>query len=125
VTSHIHETLVRLVGSAFLAGGVTWACAAGAAPGTVFLTTYLRAGPGEQYAALDEIAPRSQVDVQSCASGWCRVRANDATGFIRTDVLSAPDIHAAPTSVQGKDCFTARLNGRPRSADDARICDRE
>ena len=87
-------------------------------------TAYLRAGPGEQYAALDEIDPESEVDVQSCDNGWCRVRSGDADGFIRAEVLTAPDDHAKPPApAPGAPCFTADLNGRPRGGEQVRVCD--
>ena len=95
-----------------------------AAPGMVYTTTYLRAGPGDQYAALDEIEPESRVDVQVCDKGWCRIRSGQATGFINADVLSAPDAHAKPSApASGAPCFTARLNGRPSTASEVRVCD--
>ena len=102
--------------------GVLVAGVALAKPGTVNLTTYLRAGAGEQFAALDEIDPEDQVDVQSCANGWCRVVSGSATGYIEESVLSAPDFHRQPAAAAATDCFTARLNGPPRSADAVRIC---
>lgn len=103
--------------------GAVLACGpAAAAPGTVFLTTYLRAGPGEGYAALDEIAPHSVVEVEGCEGGWCRIRSGRASGFIRAEVLSARDIHAKPESPPVATCFTVRMNGRPDGGDDVRIC---
>lgn len=99
------------------------ACPALAAPQTVRMTTYLRAGPGPQYAALDEIDPESQVDVQSCDGGWCRVRSGRAAGFIRAEVLTAPDEHAKPPApAAGAACLDATLNGRPRGGEPVRIC---
>lgn len=102
---------------------VLLAFAAIAAPGTTYSTTYLRAGPGEQYAALDEIEPHSQVEVQSCEKDWCEVQSGLAHGYIKAGILSAPDIHAKPgPPAQGATCFTARLNGPPRGGDTVRIC---
>jgi hypothetical protein len=97
--------------------------AAGAAPRTTYLTTYLRAGPGEEYAAIDEIEPHSQVEVQSCDKDWCRVQSDLAAGYIRADVLAAPDIHVKPGAPPANaPCFTARLNGPPRGGDTVRVC---
>lgn len=105
------------------ATGALAASAAVAKSGMVDLTTYLRAGPGQQYAVLDEIEPRRQVEVQSCDNGWCRVIIDKAAGFIEAARLSGPDIHTVPPGIPpSADCFTALLNGAPRSGDDQRIC---
>ena len=97
--------------------------AALAAPATVFSDSYLRAGPGEQYAALDEVEPHSQVDVLSCDKNWCRVRFGRSDGFVRADILSAPDIHAKPGPPPADAaCFTARVNGRPSGGELVRVC---
>lgn len=98
------------------------ALAACAALALTFATTYLRAGPGEHYAVLDELAPHTDVDVLSCDAGWCRVRLGRIQGFIGAHILSAPDIHAKPGAAAGP-CVIARVNGRPRGGDTVRVCD--
>ncbi len=98
---------------------------ASAVPATVHLTTYLRTGPGNQYAVLDEIRPEARVDVDACQDGWCRVKSDEHAGYIEAYVLSAPDIHGAPPAAPPSGpCITARLNGMPRAGDTVRICDR-
>ena len=114
------RVLLTALGAAAL---LATASAASAQPGTVYLTTWLRSGPGDQYAVLDEVDPQSQVDVEACGNGWCRVASSRAKGFIKASVLSAPDLHRNPPgAAQGANCFTAQLNGSPRSGDDVRVC---
>jgi hypothetical protein len=35
-------------------------------------TTYLRVGPGLQYAVIDEVEAQDAITVQGCDKGWCR-----------------------------------------------------
>jgi uncharacterized protein YraI len=108
--------------AALLLGAAAPASLPGA--GTVMTTTYLRTGPGVQYAALDEVPPQAQVAVQSCAGAWCDVRWGTVHGYIRQESLTMPDLHVKPAATpQGAACFSARLNGRPNGADGVRICE--
>lgn len=94
-----------------------------ARPQAVMLTTYLRAGPGERFAVLDEIEAHKQVDVQDCSADWCRVVSDGAPGFVKQDAFSAPDIHRVPPGIPASaECVTARLNGRPSEGDEVRVC---
>jgi uncharacterized protein YraI len=92
--------------------------------GVTAITTYLRIGPGRQYAVLDEIGPGRRLEIQSCQGDWCRVASPDASGYVEAKALHLPDIHAnAPQRQAGSDCFTAVLNGTA-SGDRQRFCTR-
>lgn len=110
--------LAFLVGAAaLLAPGF-----ASSRPGTVFWVTYLRAGPGHQYAVLDELDPHSSVEVQECGGDWCRVVSERAEGYMLASMLSAPDIHGGPPATPHPgECVKVRLNGF-RGKDEARVC---
>jgi len=73
-------------------------------------TSYLRAGPGLQYAALDEIPPHRPLTVRDCASGWCRVLAGRAEGYVQQGLLT--EAHPEPiTPGTQHDCFEATMTG--------------
>ncbi len=54
-------------------------------------TTYLRAGPGTNYRAIDEALSGFDVDVVGCGNGWCQVWYGDAPGFLAEAALVARD----------------------------------
>lgn len=70
-------------------------------------TTYLRAGPGPQFIALDEIPRGAPVTVHRCAAGWCNVTFGRAEGYMAQAGL-AP---AAPPAQAAADCFDTVLSG--------------
>ncbi len=87
--------------------------AAGAEPMQANWTTYLRAGPGREYAALDEVEAKSVLEVAGCDRGWCRVAIRGRPdGYVDESIFSRPDIHARPDSAAPRGtCFTAPRNG--------------
>lgn len=99
--------------------------AAGAEPMEARWTTFLRAGPGRQYAALDEVAAKSTLEVAGCDRGWCRVAVRGRPdGYVDESVFSRPDIHARPDPVAPRgECFTAPRNG-PAAGEAVRYCSR-
>ncbi len=73
-------------------------------------TSYLRAGPGLQFAVLDEIAPHHPLTVQDCGSGWCRVLYERAEGYVQQGFLT--DTHAEPVLPgAAHDCFESTMTG--------------
>jgi uncharacterized protein YgiM (DUF1202 family) len=86
-------------------------------------TTFMRAGPGLQYTVIDELDEQSDVDVQGCGNGWCRIVVGDRNGYIRQDHLSAsPPVQAPAPATQAKPpCFDARRSGYG-SGDEQRYC---
>ncbi len=94
-----------------------------AQPGTVYWTSWLRVGPGDGYAVVDEVAPRSTVEVLGCQDGWCRVTAKGATGYLKQAMLSAPDIHAGPPqAAMPGPCVVVARNGAGQLGEATRIC---
>lgn len=111
-----------LVVAAFIATtSVMPVSVAEARPGTVFWTAYLRTEPGEQYAVVDEIEPRSRLEVQTCEGKWCLVSVRGRSGYVEATLPSTPDIRA-PRSAKSEPptCFNAKLNGT-RSGTDTRF----
>lgn len=93
-----------------------------AEPGQTAWTTYLRAGPGLQFAVLDEIEAHKTLDVQDCRGGWCRVVSGDAEGYVAADHLAAP----GPPAPKAADhapvpCFRAQQTGF-RGGDEVQFC---
>lgn len=86
-----------------LAGAVA-ACLAlpGAAHAEDAVTTAplnVRAGPGTAYAALAALPPGTPVDVETCSSGWCRVRFRGGVGYVSQtylDMDGGPPVVTAP-----------------------------
>lgn len=86
-------------------------------------TTYLRSGPGLQFAVIDEVESRSNVDVVGCRDGWCLVVYGGAEGYLAQSVLpsSTPPNKTGPSPHPG-DCFDAHLKGYPKGGEDVRFC---
>jgi hypothetical protein len=85
-------------------------------------TTFLRAGPGLQYAATDEVDAQVPVDVRGCDNGWCRIVFGDHSGYIKQDHLSAAPI--PPVLVEGgkAQCFDTRRSGYGTTGEGERYC---
>ena len=70
-------------------------------------STYLRAGPGETYQAIDEVEHGVAVVVDGCADRWCRVSGAGIAGYVDQDALTlpappAPSPSARPCVVVGQ-----------------------
>ena len=72
---------VLLVSSPVLAGDAGTALA---------WSTYLRSGPGETYAAIDELSHDVHVRVIGCDARWCRVADGTTQGYVDRDALALP-----------------------------------
>ncbi len=98
-----------------LMGGVMTALlAAGgvlSAPALTHWSTYLRAGPGSQYAVIDEIRHHSPVTVRGCAHHWCEVSVGQTVGYIDQDALLLPSLPAAASRNDAQNCFIADQTG--------------
>ncbi len=104
---HRNTTQMLVIGTGLLIGGPAFAKTA-----MLNWTVYLRAGPGENYAVLDEIEPRSSVEVQNCQGDWCKIQFDGSEGFIKASQIDKPDIHGgAPAGISNRDCFVERVNG--------------
>ena len=53
-------------------------------------STYLRSGPGETYAAIDELSHDVRVRVMGCDGRWCRVADGTVEGYVDRDALALP-----------------------------------
>ena len=96
--------------------------AAHAATATAKWTGYLRAGPGEQYAALDEVSAHDTFDVDRCADGWCRITYGGAQGYLAQGLVDqGPPSPIKPAAPGTKNCFRTTQNGY-RGAEDVQIC---
>ena len=72
--------------------------------------TFLRAGPGLEYAVTDEVDREAPLDVLKCAGAWCEVRFEGVVGWVQAATVAA---QAAPTpQPKGTEpCFDDRQAG--------------
>lgn len=92
------------------------AAAAGDKGTSVAWSTYLRAGPGEVYAALDELEHDAKVAVLACDAHWCQVSDGGLRGYVDRDALDLPRIQAPqPPSNDPCAIVTQADDRRPRS----------
>ena len=72
--------------------------------------TFLRAGPGLEYAVTDEVDREASLDVLRCAGAWCEVRFEGLVGWVQAATVAA---QAAPTpQPKGtQPCFDDRQAG--------------
>ncbi len=96
---------------------------AGAAEATSALawSTYLRAGPSETSAALDELAHDVTVRVLGCDARWCHVADGTVQGYVDRDALALPRVPPPDASALGH-CTIAALSDAPNGAP-TRLCD--
>jgi len=88
-------------------------------------TTYLRAGPGLQFAVLDELQPDTPLPGAVCAEGWCRVAVTeDRFGYVSRKDLALPASPALRAAHIEGGCITAALSGYHGEADPVRVCGR-
>ena len=108
-------------------GSGLWACgvlailallpapAATAGEATLAWSTYLRAGPGETFAALDELSHDVRVSVLGCGPRWCRITSDQWQGYVDRDALTLPGT-PGPRRDAASDCFVAGLADDRRPA---------
>lgn len=78
--------------------------AAAAAPSVaVAWSTYLRAGPGQTYAAISELEHDTRVKILGCDARWCRVSNASVDGYVDRDALDIPRT-LAPDPPARTDC---------------------
>ena len=71
-------------------------------------STYLRSGPGETYAAIDELAHDVRVQVVGCDAQWCRVIDGTVQGYVDRAALALP--HPPPADASAAThCVVAGL----------------
>jgi hypothetical protein len=103
--------------------GLSAAGAAEAAPQRLAWSTFLRAGPGDQFAALDEIEHSTSVEVLGCAAGWCRIQEGRTVGYIDQDALTLPKVPGGATPpASAPNCFVAGQVSYPEAAP-TRFCE--
>ena len=88
--------------ASLLVAGPAWA----ATPTVVAWSTYLRAGPGQSFAALSELEHDTRVQVGGCDAGWCRVTGPSLKGYVDRDALDLPRT-LAPIPPARSDCVVA------------------
>ena len=69
-------------------------------------STYLRAGPGETYAAISELEHDTPVKVMGCDGQWCQVSGAAIAGYVDRDALDLPRT-LAPQPPVSTDCVVA------------------
>ena len=79
------------------------ALAAPPRPTVIAWSTYLRAGPGETYAAISELEHDTQVSVAGCSGRWCRVSGGAGQGYVDRSALELPRT-LAPAPPVDTDC---------------------
>lgn len=80
--------------------------AAGAAQATLAWSTYLRAGPAQTSAALDELSHDASVTVLGCGLRWCRIASDSGEGYVDRDALTLPAT-PSPDARATAGCFVA------------------
>ena len=84
--------------------------------------TFLRAGPGLQYAVTDEVDRDAALDVLKCSGDWCEARYEGVVGWVMAaTVRQAAPPPAAPHGTQA--CFEDRQAGYGRG-ERTRFCPR-
>ena len=91
-----------LAASAAVAPAHAWADRAARA-------TFLRAGPGLEYAVTDEVDHESPLDVLRCAGAWCEVRFEGVVGWVQAATVAQPG--PAPQPRGTEPCFDDRQAG--------------
>lgn len=80
---------------------------------SVLWPTYLRTGPGKDYAVMGELDRGEPVALQSCAGAWCKVRVGRMLGYIENVNLGAepPPARYATPAADAPGCFDALRAG--------------
>ncbi len=84
--------------------------------------TFLRAGPGLDYAVTDEVGHQAALDVLRCADAWCEVRFENAVGWVLAATVAA-EAAPAPQPHGTQPCFEDRQAGYGKG-DRTRFCPR-
>lgn len=71
--------------------------------------TFLRAGPGLEYAVTDEVDPEAPLDVLRCAGAWCEVRFEGVAGWVQAATVAQATPAPQPHGTQP--CFDDRQAG--------------
>ena len=79
------------------------ALAAPPLPTVIAWSTYLRAGPGETYAAISELEHDTRVVLVGCSAQWCRVSGEAGRGYVDRAALEMPRT-LAPQPPARADC---------------------
>jgi hypothetical protein len=88
-------------------------------------TTYLRAGPGLEYAVLDELQPDTALQGAVCAEAWCRVKVTDhRLGDVAQSDLALPPSPSLRRLDTDHVCIRAGLSGYEGEADPFEFCHR-
>lgn len=74
-----------------LAGGLTLASSAFAAPAEATASVNVRTGPSTSYRVVDTLRPGENVDVSRCAGGWCRIDHSGPDGWVSANYLTVYD----------------------------------
>ena len=72
--------------------------------------TFLRAGPGLEYAVTDELDREARFDVLKCADAWCEVRFEGVIGWVQAATV-ATQAAPAPQPHGTQPCFDDRQAG--------------
>ncbi len=103
---------ISVVVAVIMASGLTTIVPSHALSAEAKWTSYLRAGPGQQFAVLDEIASNDPLTVQTCSGGWCKVLYGRADGYVLEALLDrGPPGPASAQPPATHDCFDDVLNG--------------
>ncbi len=83
----------------------------------------MRAGPGHEYAGLDEVINQRSVDVRGCAKDWCLIQYGQALGWVEQSTLETDNALPVPSIPAGSQvmCFDALQSGWA-GGDVLRIC---
>jgi uncharacterized protein YraI len=84
-------------------------------------STYLRAGPGPDFAVIDEVEHDQPMTVLGCRDKWCAVQYGRAAGYVDASALPGGGLpwpaEGAPTTA----CFAAGQQGY-RGQEPTRFC---
>ena len=85
--------------------------------------TFLRAGPGLDYAVTDEVDRESRLDVLKCAGAWCEVRFEGVVGWVQAATVAQPAPAPAAQPHGTQPCFDDRQAGYGKG-ERTRLCPR-
>ena len=95
---------------------LTASAAAADRPAAIAWSTYLRAGPGETYAVLDELVHDRTVTVAGCDARWCQVSDGVVRGYVDRDALDLPRLQAPQPPSSGPCAIVSQADDRkPRA----------
>ena len=86
-------------------------------------TTFMHSGPGLEYSVTDEIPNRTALPIETCVSGWCRIRFGGVPGWVQQKTLiSGPSTAQPQPGERPTECMDFARTGWPDQGNLERVC---